>query len=140
MIMKTLTAGVLAASLTLTSLTPTTATAGFSDEDALAGVLTLLFLGAVIHNSRNNDPAPVRQPPRVDNSWRVLPANCLRRLETRRGNTVRLFGQRCLNNNYDNVNRLPQSCHVRVRTAEGQRRQGFRARCLREAGFRTNRR
>lgn len=145
MLTKTLTAGILAASLALTSLTPTSASARMSDEDALAGILTLLFLGAAIHNSRDNDravpaPAPAPRPQANNNRWRVLPANCLRRIETRRGETVRLFTQRCLQNNYSHMNRLPQACHVRVRTAEGQRRQGFRARCLRNAGFRTNQR
>ena len=43
MIMKTLTAGVLAISLTVTSLAPTSAAADISKDDAIAGILTLLF-------------------------------------------------------------------------------------------------
>lgn len=140
MIMKTLTAGVLAASLAITSLSPTQASAGLSDDE-VAGLLTLLFLGAVIHNNRNNDPAPVPQPvrPRADDNWRVLPLACLQRIENRRGQTVRFFGQRCLTRSYNYVSRLPQACHIQFRTENGQRRQGFSARCLRDAGFRTNR-
>lgn len=139
---KTLTAGVLSATLALTAVAPTTASAQISDEDALAGIVTLLFLGAAIHNSRNNnDPAPATttRSQRNDN-WRVLPRNCRSDITRRNGNTIRMFTQRCLNNNYRHVNRLPQECHVRVRTDTGQRRQGFRARCLQNQGFRTTRR
>lgn len=60
MLTKTLTAGILALSLALTSVTPTTASAQISDEDAIAGLIALLLLGAVVHESRNNDPAPER--------------------------------------------------------------------------------
>ena len=145
MIMKTLTAGVLAISLTVTSLAPTSAAADISKDGAIAGILTLLFLGAAIHNSRDNDvspaPAPERRPrPTLTRDWRVLPADCLRNVTRRNGNTIRMFGQRCLTNNYAHVNRLPQACHVRVRTENGQNRPGFRARCLRNQGFRTNQR
>ncbi|AGI70055.1 hypothetical protein OAN307_c47090 [Octadecabacter antarcticus 307] len=140
-ISKTLSAGVLSIVLALTAITPTTASAQISDEDAIAGILALLFISAVVHHSRNrNDrsahvPEPVPQP----RNWQVLPADCLRSIDTRRGNTVRMFTQRCLTNNYRFTNRLPQACHVRVRTENGQRRQGYRARCMRNAGFRTNR-
>lgn len=144
MFMKTLTAGVLAVSLAATSLTPTSVSAGISDDDAIAGILTLLLLGAAIHNRRDNNnaaPAPQQHPrPTVTRDWRVLPANCIRNVTRRNGNTIRIFGQRCLNNNYAHVNRLPEACHVRVRTENGQRRQGFRVRCLRNQGFRTNQR
>lgn len=144
MFMKSLTAGVLAVSLSVTSLAPTPATADISTEDAFAGILTLLFLGAAIHNSRDNDTVTAPQPtrpsrPAVARDWRVLPVNCLRDVTRRNGNTVRIFGQRCLNNNYAHVNRLPEACHVRIRTDNGQRRQGFRSRCLRNQGFRTTR-
>jgi len=142
MFAKSLTAGVLAASLALTSLTPTRADA-WSDEDVAVGVITLLLLGAAIHNSRSNDtpaPAPPPQPPRETREWRVLPVDCLRNATRRNGNTIRYFGQRCLNNNYAHVSRLPERCHVRFRNANDQRRQGYRAGCLRNEGFRTNRR
>ena len=140
MLTKTLTAGVLAVSLSLTSLTPTRA-AAWSDEDVAVGVITLLLLGAAIHNSRSNtQPEPQSpQPPRETRDWRVIPVDCLRHATRRNGNTIRYFGQRCLNDNYAHVARLPQHCHVRFRNANDQRRQGFRARCLRNEGFRTNR-
>ncbi|SLN34960.1 hypothetical protein [Pseudooctadecabacter jejudonensis] len=136
MFTKTLTAGVLAVSLALTSLSPTQAQASFSEEDAVVGILTLLLLGAAIHNSRDNG----NDRPRVDpNAWKVLPDQCLRQTTRRNGNSIRFFGQRCMNNNYAYVSRLPQACHVRFRNENGQRRQGWRARCLRNEGFRFNR-
>jgi hypothetical protein len=140
-ITKTLSAGVLSLTLALTALSPTTAAAQVSDEDAIAGILALLFIGAAVHHSRkNNDrPAPAVEPTRQPRNWRVLPAECLRSIDTRRGNSVRMFTQRCLTNNYNFTNRLPQECHVRVRTDNGQRRQGYSAQCMRNAGFRTNR-
>lgn len=138
MFMKTLTAGLLAVSLTFTSLTPTTAQAGMSDDD-IAGLLTLLIIGAAIHHSRNSDDAEPTPPPRETRAWRQLPEHCFRRMTRQNGNQIRYFGQRCMERNYDHMNRLPQACHVRFRNMDGQRRQGYRARCLRENGFRTNR-
>lgn len=142
MMTKTLTAGVLALSLSLTSLTPTQA-AAWTDEEIGLGVFTLLLLGAAIHHSQSRDePRRETQAPaqtRQSREWRVLPVDCLRHATRRNGNTIRYFGMRCLNNNYAHVNRLPDECHVRFRNSNDQRRQGFRAGCLREAGFRTNR-
>lgn len=136
MFFKSLTAGVLAISLTLTSLTPT-AVAADSNDDAIAGLIALLLFGAAVHElrDRNDNHRPLQQAA----DWRVVPVDCLRTATRRNGNTIRYFGQRCLNNRYAHVNRLPQSCHVRFRNSNDQRRQGFRARCLRNAGFRTNR-
>lgn len=140
MFAKTLTAGVLALSLTLTSLTPTTATAQISDEDAIAGLITLLLLGAVVHESRNRaEPAAPRPQPHEQRGWRVLPSECLHQVNQRNGQRIRFFGQRCLNRSYAHTNRLPAACHVSFRTENGQRRQGYRARCMRDQGFRTNR-
>lgn len=148
MFIKTLTAGVLSASLALTSLTPNSASAGISDEDAFAGIIALLFLGAAVHQRRSNDdrtvaptPEPARpQHPNRVRGWHVLPADCIRNVTRQNGNTIRIFGQRCLTNNYDHMNRLPEACHVRVRNENGQRRQGYRVRCMRNEGFRTNQR
>jgi len=149
---KTLTAGVLAATLTVTGMAPTTAAADISREQAIVGIGALLLLGAAIHNDRDddddNDRARSSSRRTVDvtrnrhhnDRWRVLPANCLIDTRSRRGDRVRYFGQHCLTNNYANVGRLPHNCHIRFRTQSRQVRQGFDARCLREAGFRTTRR
>ncbi|MBU2992190.1 hypothetical protein Q4555_10250 [Octadecabacter sp. 1_MG-2023] len=138
---KTFTAGILASSMALTSIAPSSAQAGMSEEEVF-GLLSLLVIGAAIHHSRNDDPAPspqVNRTPRAESARQVLPSSCRRDIETRRRGTVRMFTQRCLNNNYRNVDRLPQACHITVRTQNGQQRQGYSAQCLRNAGFRTTR-
>ncbi len=132
---KTMIAGALALTLGMTSLAPTQVRAEISNEEAWGALLGLLVLGAVIRESRKDDPAPVVNPRPNRN---VIPAQCLRRIETRRGETVRLFGRRCMQNNYRGFDRLPERCEVTVRTDNG-RRNGFRPRCLRQAGFRWNR-
>ena len=136
----TLTAGLLATTLAFTAVIPNSAAARMSDEE-IVGLLSLLAFGAIIHNRRNNDVSPAPQPqPTANRGWRVLPVDCVRNVTRRNGNTIRMFGQRCLNNNYNHPNRLPEACHVRVRNENGQRRQGYRVRCMRDHGFRTNRR
>lgn len=142
-IKTTFTAGLLATTLALTAVAPNSAAARMS-EDEIAAILGLLVIGAAIHNRRNNDvaPAPAPAPTRRDTStrgWRVLPVDCIRNVTRRNGNTIRMFGQRCLTNNYAHLNRLPEACHVRVRDENGQRRQGYRVRCMRTQGFRVNR-
>jgi len=137
MFTKTLTAGVLALSMSLTSLAPTQAQASFSEEDAIVGIISLLLLGAAIHNRNDNDE-PVR--PRVDpNAWRVLPASCLRGDTRRTGGAVRFFGQRCMTTQYHYVSRLPAQCRVQFRNRRGEHRAGWQARCLRNQGFRISR-
>lgn len=135
---KTFTAGILAATLALTSITPTRANADVTEGDAIVGIITLLLLGAALSDNNNVTIEPrTVQPPR--NNWRILPAECRRTFETRRGDRVRMFTRRCMQNNYRHVDRLPDDCFVRIRTDRGERRQGWRARCLRNAGFRVNR-
>ena len=101
---KTLTAGVLAATLTVTGMAPTTAAADISREQAIVGIGALLLLGAAIHNDRDDDDNDrARSPSRrtVDvtrnrhhnDRCRVLPANCLIDTRSRRGDRVRYFGQ-----------------------------------------------
>ena len=139
---KTLTAGVLAATLSFTSIAPTAASAELSRDNAVVGIAALLLLGAAIHNSGDSDDRSVRtstrNSPRGD-AWRVLPAQCLTQASRRNGDHIRFFGQRCLNNTYRAVNRLPQRCHVEFRTRNDQRREGYRALCLQNQGFRTTR-
>lgn len=130
--LKTLTAGVLALALTLTSVTATPARAEISEGDAVVGLITLLLLGAAISN-RDNDNPQVDQRGRGEN-WRVLPAHCLTTVNTR-GGEVRMFGLRCLNRNYAHVNRLPARCEISVRGPRHMRH-GYVPRCLRHEGFR----
>ncbi|MEL6960370.1 MAG: hypothetical protein AAGL89_15605, partial [Pseudomonadota bacterium] len=130
---KPLTAAILCIALGLTSLAPAPAMAGNSDDDALAGLIALLLFGVAVHELRDRDrvthPAPTPSRPAAD--WRILPENCLRTVIRANGERIRFFGQRCLNNNYAYVDSLPERCHVRFRTINDQRRQGFRPNCLR---------
>jgi len=137
-ISKVLTVGVLSLTLVMTSLAPTPARAGLSDDEVM-GLLTILLLGGVIHNQRDNRTTrePIAEPRR---DWRVLPANCIRSFTRQNGRDIRIFAQRCLRNAGVQLNRLPADCHVRVRNENGQRRQGYRVRCMRNQGFRTNQR
>jgi hypothetical protein len=78
---------------------------------------------------------PIQPRPLPQKAQRkLLPGDCLRSYNTRDGR-VRMFGQRCLQNQYRYVNRLPEHCAIRVRTSEGPRR-GYEARCLRDQGYR----
>ncbi len=123
------------------------------DDDvarALAVIAGLAILGKVIKD-RNDDQAVTRhgqintfndrlapRPLPQKAKRKLLPGNCLRSFETRRG-TVRMFGRKCLNNSYRHVNSLPQHCAVRVRTNQGPRA-GYEARCLRHQGYQLARR
>ncbi|PUB15673.1 hypothetical protein [Yoonia sediminilitoris] len=69
---------------------------------------------------------------------RVVPYRCMRAVETRFG-IHRMFGRRCLERNYRHVQSLPQRCAVRVYSNNGPRR-GFDPLCLREQGYRSDRR
>lgn len=133
--MKTLTAALLALSLGLGTVAATPARAQISDEEAVIGLLGLFLLGAAIakSNDKDDDARPERRDPR----WRLLPARCLTRVNTRHG-PVRMFGKRCMNRHYDHVNRLPQRCEISVRGPRNMRH-GYTPRCLRHAGFRIER-
>lgn len=79
-------------------------------------------------------PEPQYKPLPRRVSRKLLPQNCLRSFQTRHGQ-VRMFGRRCLERNYDFVNRLPHNCAQQIRTDRGTR-SGFDARCLRNNGYR----
>ena len=129
-------------------------------EDAarlVIGLGALAVVGAAIRNNRDDDDSATEVHDRHDrNDWnrrnngnrwsdlnrrsnnRVLPGECLQRIETRFG-TQRLFGQRCLERNYRHVNQLPGRCAVRVYTRRGPQT-GYDPLCLREAGYASDRR
>ena len=156
--MKSLIAGVTA--LSLATATPATAQ-GLDREDVgklLIGLAAVAVIGAAIegnkdrnestqvhdrHNwngiNRNNDWSSLTNNNHNagnNRNRRVLPRDCVRRVETRFG-TQRMFGQRCLERNYRHVNSLPGRCAVRVYTDNGPRR-GFDPQCLREQGYRAD--
>ena len=80
-----------------------------------------------VHHQPKQRPLPHRV------SRKVLPGNCLKRIDTRRGQQ-RIFGNRCLNNNFRHVNKLPRACYTEVRS-RGRLHHGYGARCLRNKGY-----
>ena len=158
-------AGITALSLTLAMTSPVQAN-GLDREDMgklLFGLAAVAVVGAAINNNnrdnnrdndRDNDRATQRtqtvQHGRDRNrSWAELhrpqqrrfaelPRECLRSVETRFG-TQRLFTERCLQRSHVQVNRLPNRCAVRLFTTQGPRN-GFDPLCLREQGYRIDRR
>ncbi|MBK5934894.1 hypothetical protein C8N32_103138 [Rhodovulum imhoffii] len=75
-------------------------------------------------------PAPSR-------AKRALPGACVRHIETRRGATRKVVGQRCLERQ-GYRGRLPRACEVIVETRRGDRL-GYGAHCLRQKGYRVAR-
>ncbi|KPP93046.1 MAG: hypothetical protein HLUCCA08_10630 [Rhodobacteraceae bacterium HLUCCA08] len=151
--MKSLTAGLLALTLSLTSLSPGAARAETNGDDIAVGVLTLLLLGLAIKEARDDDRGtPARQPqvhlPRHDaqpqrpqfgqqrpnTAWWVVPAECRRTLGTRQGE-VRLFLQHCMAREWGPTHRLPGECFREVRLRNGEIRRGWVPHCLGRAGF-----
>ena len=158
--MKSLVAGVTALSLTFATVSPAQAE-GFDREDVgklLLGLAAVAVIGAAIENNQRQGTQPDvtrthtprsgswadlnrpqhRPDNRRDERARILPADCLQTVETRFG-PLRLFGQRCLERNYRYTADLPERCEVRVYSDRGPR-DGFDPLCLREQGYRTNRR
>ena len=151
--LKSLITGVTA--LSLATATPAAAN-GIDREDVgklLIGLAAVAVVGAAIENGNSSNDATVVH----DNHWtnrnggtnwgglssnntnrRVLPSDCLRRVETRFG-VQRMYAQRCLERNYRHVNSLPERCEVRVFGSDGPRN-GFDPACLRERGFTSDRR
>mgnify|MGYP001824587687 FL=1 len=156
---KPIIAGIAAISLTFASMAPAQAN-GLDREDIgklLIGIAAIAALNAAIDNNKRDDRTEARNTQTQttnhnDRSWadlnrsrqynnnrgRVLPRECLRTVDTRFG-VQRMFDRRCLNRNYDRVNRLPDRCAVRVYTTNGPR-SGYDPLCLREQGFRATRR
>lgn len=149
-------ATIAAASIAITALGAAPARADNKDlARALAAIAGIAIVGKIIHDKKKDKeraatrkyPAPVYEAPRVRprhveprplprqvRNNKLLPSQCFRSYDTRQG-TVRMFGNRCLQNNFRHANRLPQHCKVRVKTHNGKRT-GYQARCLRDAGYR----
>jgi hypothetical protein len=152
---------VIAAALAITAIGQTPARA---DEDLLrllAAVAGMAIVGKVISDRINDDddkrevtrrettrnlgtlqsvtpqgrafnrvePRPL---PRRANRF-LLPGDCLRSFQVHDGR-YRVFGQRCLQQNYAFSGSLPKACKVKFR-AGNQNRQGYDARCLRRSGY-----
>lgn len=146
---KSFIAAVLAASLTITGFSAAPARA--DAEDVAKVLLGLAIIGGIAHAIDNDNDAPDvsrrdTRPRRFDDrrrihrdTRRVLPSNCLRSFETRRG-TRWGFGARCLNRSDTHVGNLPQRCERRGETRRGRDRTFYGERCLANHGFRAARR
>ncbi|MEP5731560.1 MAG: hypothetical protein ABJL67_19550 [Sulfitobacter sp.] len=139
---------------------------GNAQANTIAALLGLAVVGAIIHEKRkdkkekahgHHKPAPTYTTPKHSAQQfgrpsyqqpnprplparvhrKVLPSKCLRSFDTRRGH-VRMFGSRCLNQNFKFANRLPQQCQYVFDTSRGNRR-GYDAHCLRDHGYRSAR-
>lgn len=154
-------ATVTAASIAITALGSVPARADERDvARALAAILGIAVVGKIIHDKKKDKEravtrqraAPVYETQRVRPRYveprhveprplprhvrnnKLLPKQCFRSYDTRRG-PVRMFGRKCLKNNFRHANSLPKHCKVRVNTYNGKRN-GYQARCLRDAGYR----
>lgn len=141
---KTLIAGATALSLTFT---PANAQ-GFNEEQ-IGQIIFGLFATAAIAKiiKDNNRPAlvqsepvaPVPHHPRTPrNARKVLPQRCINAVQTDQGR-VRMFTRSCIARHYTHAVNFPRHCERDVMTRQGFRT-GWAARCMRNAGFRADRR
>jgi hypothetical protein len=161
---KTLTAGLTALSLVLIPAAPVQADSNEGLNRALLGLLAAGAIGLAISESQNKTVnTTVRNEPRSnspanthrrDNAQRAhrdnrqtqstrrvdpLPSRCFRQIELGNGRTQSVFTERCLDRRYDDTASLPRQCMTRLGGRDGSRR-GYEASCLRDRGFRTDRR
>lgn len=152
-------ATVTAASIAITAIGAVPAFAGDRDTArALAAILGIAVVGKILHDKNKKDraerhrpvrkekPRHVNKPPRYEKKQvhprplprrvnrKLLPGQCLRSFNGYNGR-VRMFGRKCLRNNYRFVKSLPRHCLYIFDTPRGDRR-GYDARCLRRDGYR----
>lgn len=158
--LRTLTAGLMALTLTFTTATSTQAQ-NASQEDIgklIFGLLATVAIANAVKNNRDdrddrverhvtkpqivrphrNNPGRVERQQRRNNARTTLPRRCLNTVEGRFG-TQRMLGKHCLNRNFAHAESLPRRCEVRVFTSRGPRN-GFDPQCLRQQGFSISRR
>lgn len=142
-------ASIVAAAITVTAVSSAPARADDDLVKIIIGAAAIYALSQTLDNDRPRYGTVSRERPpvayRPDLTPRPLPdrarkakpipARCLKYVESRKGNTVRLLGQRCLNRHYRHVHRLPERCQAKVRTYNGVR-YGYKPRCVRKHGFR----
>ncbi|MFV2034306.1 MAG: hypothetical protein ACC631_04215 [Halocynthiibacter sp.] len=151
---KSFIATVLAAALTITSISAVPARAGAEDvAKILLGLAVVAGVASVINNNnrnRNRSIAPVARRASPPHSHRApvvthhnravtphrarntVPETCLRSFDTRSGSRE-AYGARCIARNASWLN-LPESCAREFRTSRGWR-VAYSPRCLRRAGF-----
>lgn len=142
---------------TALSLTFSPASAQGYDEDQIAKIIFGLFATAAIAKiiKENNRPAlahgwtqPVprgehvapipRHPVTPRNGRKILPRRCINAFQTDQGR-VRIFTRSCIARTYAHAVNFPRKCERDVITRQGFRT-GWAVRCMRNAGFRIDRR
>jgi hypothetical protein len=162
---KTLTAGLTALSLILIPAAPVHAENNTALNQAILGLLAAGAIGlainknrrdqspsvAVEQNQRFGDDVDDRRRDHAHNSDRndrdtrrdrhadPLPGRCFRRVELGNGRVQNVFAARCLDRRYSDAATLPRQCLTRIGGRDGSRR-GYEARCLRDFGYRSDRR
>ena len=124
--------------LAVTSLTAT-ATQADTNED-----LAKLLLGALIiygikeavddRNDRKTNPYVQPTPKPVVRNYKELPRTCIIHHRQHHGELRKVFGNRCLRNNFQHYAYLPDRCYRRFETLRGTR-VGWGPRCLRREGY-----
>ena len=142
---RTLIASILAATMAVTSFSASPVHAGNNDDFAkfLLGDGTLFIIGSALSNRNKHRPHVQRVHPYPDSDYNyrprvrrnIVPGACFRRFETRHG-VIRGFGVRCLRSNMHNFHALPGGCRVRVYVPNIGKHNIYRARCLRNNGWR----
>jgi len=140
---KTLTAGLTALSLILIPAAPVQAQNNNSDTNKIIlGLLAAGAIGLAIKNNRSDGKSSVtvQTTPRHQQAHLdPVPGRCFRRVETARGGYQGVFTKRCLDRRYRDASTLPRQCVVRIGGRDGNRR-GYDASCLRDFGYRSDRR
>jgi hypothetical protein len=153
---KTFTAGLTALSLILIPAAPVQAENNDTLNHAILGLLAAGAIGLAINESKSNKSSSVQvhrttrhaNQGRFGNERRTvrrrrhvdpLPSRCFRQVKLGNGRIQNVFTSRCLDRRYDDVNYLPRNCQTRIGGRGGNQR-GYEANCLREHGYRSDRR
>ena len=142
-------ATILAASLTVTSISAVPANAGNKDlARFLAGATALVIIGSALSNgnaqasTRHETPAarPLATHDYRHDHWRhdrhaaPLPGYCRSSIWTPNGRKT-FLDRRCVNRNYDRAYQLPQQCRITAGAKPGHGRRGYSIRCLKKHGY-----
>ena len=153
---KRLISGLMAVSLCLSAANPAAADNQREDRTRLLlGLTALAVIGAALADAPEAEPRTSEanhRGIRPGSGWAdlgaqerqrhaarfALPGQCLQTVRAG-GNRLELYDWSCLDRRYAGVNQLPAQCAVRFYTANGPR-DGFDPQCLRDAGYRSDRR
>ncbi len=136
---------VLAASIAVTALSVPQAQAGNRALNKfLAGVAVIAVIGALAESRGNRreptyvNPTTRPLPPQVQR--KILPRNCLKTVNTQ-GRRQNVYLLRCLKQNYDYTNELPNACTTNVSRNDGTNflRPAYGAQCLGQYGYKVAR-